>query len=94
MACSAYPKCRNAKSIGGKKKAEGEAAEGEAGEGAAKPKRAPRRRSSAVATDRDCPDCGAKMLIRSGRRGPFLGCSGYPKCRHTENLPADLAVPE
>jgi DNA topoisomerase-1 len=94
MACSAYPKCRNAKSIGGKKKAEGEAAEGEAGEGAAKPKRAPRRRSSAVATDRDCPDCGAKMLIRSGRRGPFLGCSGYPKCKHTENLPADLAVPE
>jgi restriction system protein len=31
------------------------------------------------------------MVIRSGRRGRFLGCSGYPQCRHTEDLPDTLA---
>ncbi len=30
------------------------------------------------------------MTIRSGRRGKFLGCSGYPKCKNTMELPAKL----
>jgi len=47
-------------------------------------------RPKPVVTDRACPDCGANLVIRSGRRGQFLGCSSYPKCRHTENLPDDL----
>ncbi len=34
---------------------------------------------------RDCPDCGKPLVVRVGRRGPFIGCSGYPKCRHTED---------
>jgi ssDNA-binding Zn-finger/Zn-ribbon topoisomerase 1 len=25
-----------------------------------------------------------------GRRGPFLGCSGYPKCKNTGEVPAKL----
>jgi DNA topoisomerase-1 len=94
MACSGYPKCRNAKPLkGAKKSADGD----EAAEGAdAKPRRrAPSRaRAKPVQTDRECPDCGKPLLIRSGRRGPFLGCSGYPKCRHTEDVPADLEVPQ
>jgi DNA topoisomerase-1 len=96
LACSGYPKCRNAKSL---KKA-GLATEkegtgnGEQGTGTeAKPKKrraAAPRKPKATPTDRMCPDCGAPLLIRSGRRGPFLGCSKYPDCRHTEDLPADL----
>ncbi|NQT87103.1 type I DNA topoisomerase, partial [bacterium] len=35
---------------------------------------------------RACPDCGKPLLVRSSRRGEFLGCSGYPTCRHTENV--------
>ncbi len=34
----------------------------------------------------DCPKCGKKMLIRSGRRGEFIACSGYPKCRNALDL--------
>ncbi len=35
--------------------------------------------------DRDCPDCGKKLLKRKSRYGKFfIGCSGYPKCRHME----------
>jgi ssDNA-binding Zn-finger/Zn-ribbon topoisomerase 1 len=30
------------------------------------------------------------MMIRSGRRGKFLGCSGYPKCKNTGEVPAKL----
>ena len=45
---------------------------------------------AAIATDVDCEECGKPMVIRSGRRGKFLGCSGYPKCRNTMEVPARL----
>jgi len=35
---------------------------------------------------RSCPDCGKAMKERGGKYGKFLGCSGYPKCKHTENV--------
>jgi len=28
-----------------------------------------------------CPKCGAPMNLRRGKRGPWLGCSTFPKCR-------------
>ena len=40
-----------------------------------------------------CPECGKKLLKRSGRYGEFIGCSGFPKCRFTcsvEELPHKL----
>ena len=43
-----------------------------------------------IATDIDCDECGKPMVIRDGRRGKFLGCSGYPKCRNTADVPAKL----
>jgi DNA topoisomerase-1 len=33
---------------------------------------------------RDCPDCGKELVIRWGRYGKFIACSGFPECRHTE----------
>ena len=94
MACSAYPKCRNAKSLdkGGKAKG-GRGAKSRASSAEASPRGLPPpARKKPVATDRTCPDCGANLVIRTGRRGPFLGCSKYPKCRHTEDVPPDLAL--
>ena len=44
-----------------------------------------------IATDIDCDECGKPMVIREGRRGKFLGCSGYPKCKNTGEVPARLA---
>ena len=35
----------------------------------------------ALEVDVECPKCGAKLNLRSGRRGPWLGCSKFPKCR-------------
>lgn len=37
-------------------------------------------------TDEVCPKCGKKLLIRLGRNGKFIGCSGYPDCDYTRNL--------
>jgi len=33
-----------------------------------------------------CPECGAKLILRNGKRGEFYGCSGYPKCKYTKNI--------
>lgn len=35
----------------------------------------------ALETDQPCPTCGAPLNLRSGVRGPWLGCSRFPKCR-------------
>jgi DNA topoisomerase-1 len=33
---------------------------------------------------RNCPKCGKELVIRYGRYGKFISCSGFPDCRHTE----------
>ncbi|MGB5306277.1 MAG: type I DNA topoisomerase [Gammaproteobacteria bacterium] len=38
------------------------------------------------AMDEDCPKCGKQLNIRLGRRGRFIGCSGYPECDYTRNV--------
>lgn len=43
-------------------------------------------------TDEVCPNCGRKMLLREGRFGPFLGCSGYPECKTIVNIKKALDV--
>lgn len=37
-----------------------------------------------VETDEVCPNCGRTMVIREGRFGKFLACSGYPECKTTK----------
>lgn len=43
-----------------------------------------RSKSSSAPT---CPTCHKSMYRRSGRYGSFWGCSQYPKCRGTRNIP-------
>ena len=35
---------------------------------------------------RICPKCHLPMQRRNGRFGEFWGCTGFPKCRYTENV--------
>ncbi len=37
-------------------------------------------------TGLSCPLCGRPLVIRWGRRGEFLACSGYPECRHSQDF--------
>jgi DNA topoisomerase-1 len=38
------------------------------------------------ATDEVCDKCNSKMVIKWGRYGKFLACSGYPDCKNTRQL--------
>jgi len=78
--CSHYPKCSFVANLRGeaKKRAAVEMPMPE------KPKPIP--------TDIPCEACGSPMLIRTGRSGPFLGCSKYPKCKQSQPLPEGTTV--
>ena len=36
--------------------------------------------------DLKCDQCGAPMVVKNGRFGPFLGCSNYPKCKNIKPI--------
>ncbi|MCC7292988.1 MAG: type I DNA topoisomerase [Phycisphaerales bacterium] len=78
--CSNFPKCRCTVNLRGdaKKRAEEELP-------------APQR-PKPIPTDVSCPECGAKMLLREGRSGKFLGCSAFPKCKTTQPMPPGATV--
>ena len=40
-------------------------------------------------TDETCDKCGKPMVIKFGRFGKFLACTGYPECKNTKPLPGD-----
>jgi DNA topoisomerase-1 len=44
-------------------------------------------------TDEVCEKCGEKLVIKWGRNGKFMACSGFPKCRNTRPLDGE-AQPE
>jgi DNA topoisomerase-1 len=41
-----------------------------------------------VETSVPCPDCETDLVVKRSRRGKFLACTRYPKCRGTLSLPA------
>ena len=73
LSCSKYPDCKNPKEF-----------TRENGRIVIKHKEAPQIRE-----DVKCEKCGKPMVVRRSRRGQFLGCSAYPKCRSTLNLDKD-----
>jgi DNA topoisomerase-1 len=42
----------------------------------------------------DCDKCGKPMVIKSGKFGMFLACSGYPECENTRELETPDAAAE
>jgi DNA topoisomerase-1 len=44
-----------------------------------------------IPTEEKCEKCGRPMVIRLGRNGRFLACTGYPECDGTRDLPPELA---
>jgi DNA topoisomerase-1 len=47
-----------------------------------------------IMTDEKCPKCGKPMMIRSGRFGDFMACSGYPECKSTKPMPGSKEAEE
>jgi len=44
-------------------------------------------------TEETCPECGRPMVIKMGRYGKFLACSGYPECKRTMPFLVKTGVP-
>ena len=45
-------------------------------------------------TDEVCPLCSRPMVIKWGRRGRFISCSGFPECRHSKSITTGVKCPE
>jgi DNA topoisomerase-1 len=78
LACTKYPDCKNTSNVNGDKNGNG----GANGQADAKP------------LDIACEKCGKPMVLKEGRFGKFLGCSGYPECRTTMPFSTGIACPE
>jgi DNA topoisomerase-1 len=70
LACSGYPECSYSNDYSRDEKGNIQPIEHKNGE----------------VTDKTCEKCGKPMVIKRGRFGDFLACSGYPDCKHTQSL--------
>lgn len=52
-------------------------------------KRLKNRKKQVEETDEICEKCGSKMIIKWGRFGKFIACSGYPECKNTKQIQSD-----
>ncbi|MBD3379917.1 MAG: type I DNA topoisomerase [Candidatus Omnitrophica bacterium] len=47
-----------------------------------------------IKTDEKCSKCGRPMVIKWGRRGRFLSCSGFPSCKESKSITTGVKCPE
>jgi DNA topoisomerase-1 len=80
LGCSNYPKCRSTKPLPPEMK------EKLKDQLPALPKKA----VPDVKVDDPCPECGGPMKVRHARKGYFLGCAKYPKCKGTREASPEL----
>jgi DNA topoisomerase-1 len=74
LGCLNYPSCRGTSPVPEEMKAE---------LAALAPVKPAGPDLKSIVLDETCDQCGASMVARKGRRGYFLGCSNYPKCKGT-----------
>ncbi len=70
LACSGYPACTYSRNYSRDEKGKVHPVEPTNGE----------------ISDKTCEKCGKPMLIKQGKYGEFLACSGYPDCKNTLSL--------
>ena len=75
LACSGFPECKNIKSMPGTDKNGNGQADSE------EIKELKEKYKAEV-----CEKCGSAMAIKIGKFGPFLACTGYPKCKNLKNI--------
>ncbi|MFH1505311.1 MAG: type I DNA topoisomerase [Candidatus Omnitrophota bacterium] len=45
-------------------------------------------------SDKICPQCQARMVLKWSRKGRFLSCEDFPKCRYAESITTGISCPE
>jgi DNA topoisomerase-1 len=43
-------------------------------------------------TDEICEKCGRPMVIKWGRQGKFISCSGFPECKNARSIVVNIGV--
>jgi DNA topoisomerase-1 len=79
LGCTAYPKCRNYKAL-----------TKELRDQLNLPPPPAKKEAPQVEIRETCPDCGGAMKARQGRKGWFLGCAKYPKCKGVREAPPEV----
>ncbi|MDD5432714.1 MAG: type I DNA topoisomerase [Candidatus Omnitrophica bacterium] len=46
-----------------------------------------------ITTDEVCEKCGKPMVVKWGRRGKFLSCSGFPDCKFSKSITTKVKCP-
>jgi DNA topoisomerase-1 len=70
LACSAYPECKYTRDYVRDEKG----------------RINPLEIDTSEVSDKTCPLCSSPLVIKPGRYGKFMACSGYPNCNYTESL--------
>ena len=47
-----------------------------------------------ITTDEVCAKCGKPMIVKWGRRGKFLSCSGFPECKNSKSITSGVKCPQ
>ena len=47
-----------------------------------------------VPLDENCPQCGKQLVMKWGRNGKFISCSGFPECRFAKPISTGVKCPE
>lgn len=47
-----------------------------------------------ITSDQTCELCGKPMIVKWGRKGKFLSCSGYPACKSAKSITSGVKCPE
>jgi len=50
-------------------------------------------KNEAAPTGQTCEQCGRPMVIKWGRRGKFLSCSGFPECKNAKTITTGIKCP-
>jgi DNA topoisomerase-1 len=81
LGCSNYPKCRSTKPVPAEMKEKLKAL---------LPATSAKKTVPDVKVDETCPECGGPMKLRHARKGYFLGCAKFPKCKGTREASPEL----
>ncbi|MDD5544122.1 MAG: type I DNA topoisomerase [Acidobacteriia bacterium] len=74
LACSGYPECKNTRELSKEMAANNGSSDLSVHEG------------MPDVSEEVCENCGRPMVLKRGRFGTFLACSGYPECRTTKKI--------
>lgn len=47
-----------------------------------------------ITSNETCDKCGRPMIIKWGRKGKFLSCSGFPECKNSKSITSGVKCPE